>query len=90
MYNRKDMAELEAKLKEAIDTDGTEKRPDAQKLFSDITGPGTGLIYEYDEQKLHLADGWIFDNDGNIVKLDDVTGPGTGMVYKDGQLVPAE
>ena len=43
-----------------------------------------------DAKKLELAEGYIFDNDGNVVLLDDVTGPGTGMIYKDGKLVPAE
>ncbi len=75
MYRKKDMPELEAKLKEGINTDGTFKEPWAAKLLDDVTGPSTGLVYEYDEQRLHLADGYVFDDDGNIVRRDDATGP---------------
>lgn len=69
------MKELEARLKEVINTDGTFKEPSADKLLDDITGPSTGMVYEYDEQRLHLAEGYMFDENGDIVRMDDVTGP---------------
>lgn len=75
MYNKKDMKKLEEKLKQGINIDGTFKEPWASKLLDDVTGPTTGMIYEYDEQRLHLADGYVFDSDGNIVRRDSVTGP---------------
>lgn len=78
MFNKKDMPEIEDKLKKLIDTDGTFKEPCAEKYLKDVTGPSSGLVYEYDEQRLHLADGWTFDADGNIVQADDITGPSAG------------
>lgn len=94
MYNKKDIATLESKIAAAIAADGSDETPGVENLISEITGPSTGLVYTPgpggSPGSLHLAEGWIFDNEGNIVKLEDVTGPGTGMIYRDGKLVKAE
>ena len=94
MYNKKDIGLLEAKITAAIAADGSDETPGVENLISEITGPSTGLIYTPGPDgapgSLHLAEGWIFDNYGNIVRLEDVAGPGTGMVYRDGKLVKAE
>lgn len=71
MYNKKDIPMLEEKLVSAAV--GGEI---PQDLMDSITGPGTGLLYDEDSAKLRLADGWIFDDEGNIVERDSVTGPG--------------
>ena len=49
-----------------------------------------GLIYDPNTGRLKLAEGYIFDNGGNLVLLDNVNNPGAGMIYRDGKLVPAE
>lgn len=94
MYNKKDIPELEAKIAAAIAAEGTDETPGVENLINEIAGPSTGLIYRPGSDgkpgNLAIAEGWIFDNSGNIVKLEDVTGPGTGMIYRDGKLVKAE
>ena len=88
--NRKEIPEAEVRIKEIIAKMGTPECKEVENLIDIYTGPAAGLTWNEDAEKLELAEGYIFDNDGNIVPLDDVTGPGTGMVYKDGKLVPAE
>lgn len=94
MYNKNQIKELEAKIAAAIATDGSDETPGVENLINEIAGPGTGLIYRPGPcgipGSLELAEGYIYDNDGNIVMLDDVTGPATGMIYRDGKLVQAE
>ena len=70
MYNKKDIARMEVELKESIGG------PNYDTLLQDYTGPGVGLIWDEDTGKLRLADGWIFDDNGDIVEKDAVTGPG--------------
>ncbi len=90
MMNRNEIPAAEARIKEAIARMGTPECKEVESLIDNYTGPAVGLIWNEDAEKLELAEGYIFDNDGNVVLLDDVTGPGTGMIYKDGKLVPAE
>lgn len=94
MYNKKDIPGLMTKIAISIADAGTDETPGIEKMIARITGPNTGLIYKPGPGgtpgNLELAEGWIFDSDGNIVRLEDVTGPGTGMVYRDGKLVKAE
>lgn len=88
--NRKEITEAEVRIKTIIAKMGTSECKEVENLIDIYTGPAVGLTWDEDTEKLELAEGYIFDNDGNIVLLDDVTGPGTGMIYKDGKLVPAE
>ncbi|HIQ73306.1 MAG TPA: hypothetical protein IAA51_02685 [Candidatus Cottocaccamicrobium excrementipullorum] len=90
MMNRNEIPAAEAKIKAEIAKRGTPECKDVEALIDTYTGPATGLVWDEGAEKLELAEGYIFDNDGNVVLLDDVTGPGTGMIYKDGKLVPAE
>lgn len=90
MINRKEISEMEARIKEMIAAEGTDESQKVEELVQQVTGPAAGLIYDPDTGCLNLAEGYIFDNAGNVVLLDDVTGPGTGMVYRDGKLIPAE
>lgn len=90
MINRREIPEMEARIKEMIATEGTDESQKVEALVQRVTGPAAGLIYDPDTGHLNLAEGYIFDSAGNVVLLDDVTGPGTGMVYRDGKLVPAE
>ena len=90
MMNKNEIPGAEAKIREMIKEMGTAECREVEALIDFYTGPATGLVWEEDTEKLELAEGYIFDNDGNVVLLDDVTGPGTGMIYKDGKLVPAE
>lgn len=90
MMNKNEIPGAEAKIREMITKMGTAECREVEMLIDSYTGPATGLVWEEDDQKLNLAEGYIFDNEGNVVLLDDVTGPGTGMIYKDGKLVPAE
>lgn len=94
MYNKKDIGLLEVKITATIASEGGDETPGVEKLINEITGPSTGLVYQPgpggSPGSLHLAEGWIFDNDGNIVRLEDATGPATGMVYRNGKLVKAE
>lgn len=80
MYNIKEINELEAKIAAAIAADGSDETPGVENLVSEIASPNTGLIYKPgpDGAPGHLivAEGWVPDADGNIVKLEDVTGPG--------------
>ena len=89
-YHRTEIPKLEAEIKAMIAAEKDDESPNVVELVQNITGPNAGLIYDPESGKLELAEGYIFDNDGNVVLLDDVTGPGTGMIYKDGKLVPAE
>lgn len=88
--NRKEITEAEVRIKTIIAKMGTSECKEVENLIDIYTGPAVGLTWDEDTEKLELAEGYIFDNDENIVLLDDVTGPGTGMIYKDGKLVPAE
>ena len=90
MIDRKEIAEMEVKIKEMIAAEGTDESQKVEELVQQVTGPAAGLIYDPETGHLNLAEGYIFDNTGNVVLLDDVTGPGTGMVYRDGKLVPVE
>ncbi len=90
MINRREIPAAEAKIKAKIAERGTAECKEVEALIDTYTGPAVGLVWNEDAEKLELAEGYIFDDDGNIVPLDDVTGPGTGMIYKDGKLVPAE
>lgn len=90
MINKNKIPEMEAEIQALIAKRGKAECKEVEDLVAVYTGPGTGLVWVEETGKLELAEGYIFDNDGNVVRLDDVTGPGTGMVYKDGKLVPAE
>lgn len=90
MINRREIPAAEAKIKAEIAERGTAECKEVEALIDTYTGPAVGLVWIEDAKKLELAEGYIFDNDGNVVLLDDVTGPGTGMIYKDGKLMPAE
>ena len=90
MINKREIPEMEMKIKAEIAERGTAECKEVEALIDSYTGPATGLVWNEDAEKLELAEGYIFDNDGNVVLLDDVTGPSTGMIYKDGKLVPAE
>lgn len=70
MVNKKDIPKMEAELNAAKGTDCYEKLRDKYE------GPGVGLDYDEESGKLHIAEGWTADPDGNIVPVDSVTGPG--------------
>lgn len=76
MYNKNDIPELEKRIKSVVGSDGQATGPDGQRIIDEITGPSTGLIWNQDEHSLSLADGWIFDDNGDIVNRDTVTGLG--------------
>lgn len=80
MYNKNQIAELEIKIADAIKEDGTDESDRVTKLVANIASPNTGLIYKPGINgapgHLIIADGWIPDKYGNIVKLEDVSGPG--------------
>lgn len=94
MYNKNQIKELEAKIAAAIKADGSDETPGVEKLVGNIASPNTGLIYKPGADgapgHLEIAEGWIVDEHGNIVKLEDVSGPGTGKIYKDGKLADAK
>ena len=70
VLNVKDIERMEKELAEAKGTDGYESLRDSYE------GPDTGLDYDEDTGKLKIAEGWIADENGNIVPRDEVTGPG--------------
>lgn len=94
MYNKKDIPGLMTKIAISIANAGTDEAPGIEKMIARITGPNTGLIYKPGSRgtpgNLELAEGWIFDSNGNIVRLEDATGPATGEIYKDKKLVDAQ
>lgn len=94
MYNKNQIAELEAKIANAIKEDETDESDRVTELVASIASPNTGLIYKPGNDgapgHLIIAEGWIVDEHGNIVKLEDVSGPGTGKIYKDGKLADAK
>lgn len=69
-YNKNDIAKLEAEIKEFLAT------PEEDKVIDKYTGPDTGLVWDEDAKVLKLAESYMFDADGFIVRRDDVTGPG--------------
>lgn len=75
-YNRRDIPKLEAEIKAMIKAEGSDETPGVEELVQNYTGPATGLIYNTKTGKLELAEGWMFDVNGDIVMLDDITGPG--------------
>lgn len=81
MINKKDIKTLETKIKLAIEEEGSKYTPGVEDVVNSVTGPSVGLVYNYDTGELSLAEGWIWDNDGYLVKRDDVTGPDTGKEY---------
>ena len=70
VINVKEIEKMEAELSAAKGTDCYEKLRDKYE------GPGVGLDYDEDTGKLRIAEGWIADENGNIVPRDEVTGPG--------------
>ena len=80
MYNKNDIPNLEEKIATAIAVDGSDETPGVENLINEFTGPSTGLIYKPGDNgtpgHLIVAEGWIVDNNGNIIKPDDVYGPG--------------
>ena len=79
MYNRRDIPKLEAEIKALIKAEGSDETKSVEDLVSEYTGPSTGLIYNTETGKLELAEGYVFDANGDVVLLDDITGPGVGM-----------
>lgn len=75
MYNKNQIKELEAKIAAAIKADGSDETPGVEKLVRDIADPSTGLIYKPGPDgapgHLVIAEGWIADSNGNIVKAED-------------------
>lgn len=69
-YNKNDIATLEAEIKEFLGT------PEEDKVIDKYTGPDTGLEWDENAKVLKLAESYMFDTDGFIVRKDDVTGPG--------------
>lgn len=94
MYNKNQIAELEARIAAAIKEDGTDESERVTAMVADIASPNTGLIYKPGSKgspgHLDIAEGWAVADDGSIVKLEDAAGPGTGMVYRDGKLIKAD
>ena len=94
MYNKNQIAELEARIAAAIKEDGTDESERVTAVVADIASPNTGLIYKPGPDgspgHLAIAEGWAVADDGRIVNLEDATGPGSGMVYRDGKLVKAD
>ena len=90
IINKREIPEMEKKIKELIIAEGSDETRKVEELVQRITGPAAGLIYDPNAGRLKLAEGYIFDNDGNLVLLDNVNNPGAGMIYRDGKLVPAE
>lgn len=94
MYNKKDIPELEAKIAAKIAKEGTDESSIVERFIEEIADPSTGLIYKPGENgapgHLVIAEGWIFNDAGNIVKLEDAVSPSTGKIYKDGKLVDAQ
>lgn len=80
MYNLKDIERLEAEIANAIKAEGSDETPGIESLVGNIASPNTGLIYKPGENgapgHLVIAEGWIANNNGDIVKLEDVSGPG--------------
>lgn len=89
-YNRRDIPKLEAEIKALIKAEGSDETKAVEDLVAEYVSPNTGLIYNTKTGKLKLAEGYVFDANGDIVLLDNIANPGTGMIYKDGKLVPAE
>ena len=69
-YNKNDIAKLEAEIKEFLGT------PEEDRAIDKYTGPDTGLVWDEDAKVLKLAESYMFDASGYIVRKDDVTGPG--------------
>lgn len=86
MYKKEQIKELEARIAAAIKEDGTDESERVTAMVADIASPNTGLIYKPGPDgapgHLVIADGWIADENGSIVKLEDVSGPGTGKIYR--------
>ena len=52
----------------AADLEACEDEPGFLVMLDSYTGPATGLVYDEDTKKLHIADGWHADENGYIVK----------------------
>ena len=78
-YNRRDIPKLEAEIKALIKAEGSDETPGVEALVQEYTGPSTGLIYNTETGKLELAEGYVFDANGDVALLDDITGPGVEM-----------
>lgn len=70
VINVKEIEKMEAELAEAK---GTERY---EALRDKYEGPDVGLDYDENTGKIHIAEGWTTDENGDIVRQDDVTGPG--------------
>lgn len=68
MFSKNDIPELEKRIREAIEREGADDTPGIEKLVCEVTGPNAGLIYKPQTGNLVLADGWKFDEAGNVVK----------------------
>lgn len=69
-YNKNDIVMLEAEIKDALGT------PEEDRIIDSYTGPDTGLVWDEDAKVLKLAESYMFDASGYVVRKDDVTGPG--------------
>lgn len=78
-YNKRNIPKFEAEIKALIEQEGSDETARVEALVQKYTGPGVGLVYDPETGKLNLAEGWVFDKNGDIVRLDDITGPGVGL-----------
>ena len=52
----------------AADLEACEDEPGFLVMLDSYTGPATGLVYDEDTKKLHIAEGWHVNENGFIVK----------------------
>ena len=60
--NISEMDRIAAKLKDAKGSENYEN------VLRKYTGPGTGLVWDEDAEKLNIASDWYADANGNIVR----------------------
>lgn len=85
MLNVKDLDRYNAEINAIIDTYGADSDK-AMEIFSEYTGPETGLYWNKADRKLCITKGWCEDEDGNIVDPVECTGPATGLEYRNGKV----
>lgn len=52
----------------AADLEACEGEPGFPVLLDSYTGPATGLVYDEETKKLHIAEGWHVNEEGFIIK----------------------
>lgn len=75
-YNKRQIPKLEEKIRELIKKEGSDETKKVEEVVQYVTGPNAGLIYDPETGSLRLAEGWVYDEEENIVPVDEVIGPG--------------